>query len=61
MVPGQEVESPESLESLTPSEVSSLSLYSSESAGKNFPIETLQGLEEERLKNPFCCCFGMWA
>jgi len=59
MVPLQEMESPRP--SLTPSEASSLSLYSPESVGKNFPIEILHEQEEERPKNPFCSCFGLFS
>jgi len=57
-VPGQEVES--SSPSITPSEASSLSLYSPDNVAKNFPIETLQK-EEENPKNPFCSCFGFFS
>jgi len=59
-VPGQEMESSPS-PSLTPSEASSLSLYSPESVVKNFPIETSQNQEEQRSKNLFCCCFGFFS
>jgi len=56
-VPGQEMES-STPPSQTPSEASSLSLYSPESDVKNFPIETPQN---QRSKNPFCSCFGFFS
>jgi len=55
-VPGREAEM--SPPSPTPSEASSLSLYSAEHPTKNFPIEMVQKQEEENPKNPFCGCFG---
>jgi len=55
-VPGQEEEPP--FATLTPSETSSLSLYSPHDVAKDFPIETLQKQEEEKPKNLFCSCFG---
>jgi len=61
MVPIHEVEPSEFLESLTPSEVSSLSLYSSESDGKNISVESLEEQEEERRKNPFSWCLGFFS
>jgi hypothetical protein len=57
-VPGQEIEP--SPPSLTPSEASSLSLYSHESA-KDFPVEMLQEQEEEKSRNFFCSCFGLFS
>jgi hypothetical protein len=54
-VPGREMEP--CPPSPTPSEASSLSLYSAEHDAKNLSIEVLQ--EEEKPKNPFCDCFGM--
>jgi len=59
MVPGQEAEP--SPPSLTPSEASSLSLYSPENVAKNFPVETLQMQEDKKPKNPFCSCFGFFS
>jgi len=43
----------------TESEASTLSLYSSESVDKNFPVETLQRKEgEEKPRSLLCSCFG---
>jgi len=55
-VPGWEAES--SPPSPTPSEASSLSLYSAENVAKNLPIETVQ---KQEPKNPFCNCFGFFS
>jgi len=55
------VEQPDSV-SPTPSDASSLSLYSPDDGdvAKNFPIEREQK-EEEKRKNLFCCCFGFFS
>jgi len=58
-VPGQEIEP--APPSPTLSETSSLSLYSSESDVKDFPVETSQSRDDERPKNPFCSCFGLFS
>ncbi|CAA7265713.1 unnamed protein product [Cyclocybe aegerita] len=50
----------------TPSDASSVSLYSAESVSKNFPVDVRQGKqqqqeEEERPSNPFCACLNLRA
>jgi len=61
MVPVREEEPSSPAVSLTPSEASSLSLYSPDNVAKNFPIEVEQNREEEKPKNPFCSCFGFFS
>jgi len=56
------VEEPDSVSS-TPSDTSSLSLYSpeDEDVTKNFPIEAEQRQEVEKKKNILFCCFGFFS
>jgi hypothetical protein len=58
---GREIEPSSPALTITPSEASSLSLYSPDNVAKNFPVEVVQKQEEDRPKNPFCSCFGLFS